>query len=374
MAAFNMEKELNKVDVSNTEISPLVRARLDEIYASLTVQKQHTTRRRFSTLRRAVLTAAAVGILSVGVFASGFISPVMAASIKSIPIIGSLFSIIETDSGLRAGGDLGLATNVNDAVSYEDVKLEVTETLYDGTRAAFIVNVTAPNLDNGTYDNGSKTMKLSNAVEHVTLSINGKTEGEAASVLEGGLFYGGAGEAHPNTLVFEQVLSPTDTNSLPDRFTSKVSIKLDGIDHEFNVDVPFEKNNVETIALNPNTAVTKEDLTFGVANVSVSPITTRLTTSIALISASSLTQREEERLREIGIAVYDDQGRQLTALSGDGVYEDNRLIFDRRYATTTAESKYLIIKPFIIKDDFAEVVQEDQFIAGLETKIDLSGN
>ncbi|MEK5061655.1 hypothetical protein BK126_22080 [Paenibacillus sp. FSL H7-0326] len=374
MAAFNMEKELNKVDVSNTEISPLVRARLDETYASLTVQKQHTTRRRSSTLRRAVLTAAAAGILGVGVFASGFISPVMAASIKSIPIIGSLFSIIETDSGLRAGGELGLATNVNDAVSYEDVKLEVTETLYDGTRAAFIVNVTAPNLDNGTYDNGSKTMKLSNAIENVTLSINGKTEGEAASVLEGGLFYGGAGEAHPNTLVFEQVLSPTDTNSLPDRFTSKVSIKLDGIDHEFNVDVPFEKNNVETIALNPNTAVTKEDLTFGVANVSVSPITTRLTTSIALNSASSLTQREEERLREIGIAVYDDQGRQLTALSGDGVYEGNRLIFDRRYATTTGESKYLIIKPFIIKDDFAEDVQEDQFIAGLETKIDLSGN
>lgn len=374
MAAFNMEKELNKVDVSNTEISPLVRARLDETYASLTVQKQHTTRRRSSTLRRAVLTAAAAGILGVGVFASGFISPVMAASIKSIPIIGSLFSIIETDSGLRAGGELGLATNVNDAVSYEDVKLEVTETLYDGTRAAFIVNVTATNLDNGTYDNGRKTMKLSNAIENVTLSINGKTEGEAASVLEGGLFYGGAGEAHPNTLVFEQVLSPTDTNSLPDRFTSKVSIKLDGIDHEFNVDVPFEKNNVETIALNPNTAVTKEDLTFGVANVSVSPITTRLTTSIALNSASSLTQREEERLREIGIAVYDDQGRQLTALSGDGVYEGNRLIFDRRYATTTGESKYLIIKPFIIKDDFAEDVQEDQFIAGLETKIDLSGN
>ncbi|MFD2701932.1 DUF4179 domain-containing protein [Paenibacillus shunpengii] len=374
MAAFNMEKELNKVDVSNTEISPLVRARLDETYASLTVQKQHTTRRRSSTLRRAVLTAAAAGILGVGVFASGFISPVMAASIKSIPIIGSLFSIIETDSGLRAGGELGLATNVNDAVSYEDVKLEVTETLYDGTRAAFIVNVTAPNLDNGTYDNGRKTMKLSNAIENVTLSINGKTEGEAASVLEGGLFYGGAGEAHPNTLVFEQVLNPSDTSSLPDRFTSKVSIKLDGIDHEFNVDVPFEKNNVETIALNPNTAVTKEDLTFGVANVSVSPITTRLTTSIALNSASSLTQREEERLREIGIAVYDDQGRQLTALSGDGVYEGNRLIFDRRYATTTGESKYLIIKPFIIKDDFAEDVQKDQFIAGLETKIDLSGN
>lgn len=374
MAAFNVENELQKVDISSTEVSPLVRTRLDETYASLSGQKQHTVRRRTSRLRKAGLTAAAAGILGIGVFASGFVSPVMAASIKSIPIIGSLFSILETDSGLRAGGDLGLATNVNNAVSYKDVKLEVTETLYDGTRAAFIVTVTAPNLDNGTYDNGNNTMKLSNAIENVALSITGKTEDEANSVLQGGIFYGGAGEALPNTLVFEQVLNGAESNTLSDSFTSEVIIKLDGIDHEFRIDVPFEKNHTQTISLNPNTDVTKEDLTFGVANVSVSPITTRVTTSIALNSASSLTQKDEERLRKIGIAVYDDQGRQLTALSGDGVYEGNRLIYDRRYATTTGESKYLIIKPFMIKDDFAEEVQEDQFIAGLETKIDLSGN
>ncbi|SFS72933.1 DUF4179 domain-containing protein [Paenibacillus sp. 453mf] len=374
MAALDIEKELNKVDVSSTEMSPLVRARLDETYASLSSQKQATTRRRSSTLRRAGLTAAAAGILGIGIFASGFVSPVMAASIKSIPIIGSIFSIIETDSGLRAGGELGFATSVNNEVTYKDVKLEVTETLYDGTRAAFIVNVTAPNLVNGTYDTGSKKMKLSSAIENVALTIKGQTEGEQAAVLQGGIFYGGAGEAHPNTLVFEQVLDSSDTNTLPDRFTSKVSIKLDGIDQEFTVDVPFEKNNTEAITLNSNTAVTKEDLTFSVASVSVSPITTRLTTSIALNRTSSLTQQEEERLRKVGVAVYDDQGRRLTALSGDGVYEGNRLIFDRRYASMSGESKYLVIKPFMIKDDFAEEVQEDQFIAELETKIDLSGN
>lgn len=374
MAAFNLEKELKKTNTDHTEIPPLVRSRLDETYASLSQQTPSTARKRVSRLRKISLTAAAAGLLGIGIFASGFVSPVMAASIKNIPIIGSIFSSIQADSGLRAGGELGLASPVNRSISHEDVKLEVTETLYDGTRAVFLVNVTAPNLDHGTYDNGAQTMKLSSAVENVVLSVNGEFQGDEESVLQGGMFYGPAGEAYPNTLVFEQVLDSSAMDKVPDNFTSTVTIKLDGVDHEFTIDIPFEKITTKEIVMDPNTAVTKDDLTFSVTKVSSTPITTRLTTSVTLNGVSSLSSKDELRLRKIGIAVFDDKGQRLASLSGDGVYDGNRLVYDRRYASTPGTSKYLIVKPFIIKDDFAEDVKEDQYLKGLETKIDLSGN
>jgi hypothetical protein len=103
----------------------------------------------------------------------------------------------------------------------------------------------------------------------------------------------------------------------------------------------------------------------------VTPITTRLTASIALKGKETLSNKEEKQLREIRFAVYDDQGRQLTALSGEGMYEANQLNWESIYATTAKDVKYLVVKPFKVKDDFAEVVKDDQFIKGMEIKIQL---
>ncbi|KQL43609.1 hypothetical protein AN963_29690 [Brevibacillus choshinensis] len=47
-----------------------------------------------------------------------------------------------------------------------------------------------------------------------------------------------------------------------------------------------------------------------------------------------------------------------------------RLVFDGGYATT-GKTKYLIIKPFVYQDDFSEKVRDDQFVKGLELKMEL---
>lgn len=355
MEEFKFEKD------RNTEISPLVRARLDETYAHLSQQAQRTVKKKPTGYRRLALASTAAGVLAVGVFISAFASPAIASSLKNIPVIGSIFASIQSDMGLRIAGELGLTSTVNRTVAYEDVNLKVTETLYDGQRAAFLLNVTAPNLDNGTYNNGKKDMRLSQAVSNIEFEIDGKTQ-------NGDIFYGSVGEAHPNTLLFEVVMDP---QTAPYSFDSSITITLDGIDHEFAVNIPFEKTTNQTAELSPGTVTSSDNLTFSVDKAWVTPITTRLTTSIALTDAVTLTDNEEKRLLNIRVAIFDDQGRRLTPLNGEGVIEGNRLVFDYRYASQLGTSKYYIAKPFIIKDSFEEDIEEKQYLKGLETIIEL---
>ncbi|USB33119.1 DUF4179 domain-containing protein [Paenibacillus sp. YPG26] len=373
MDRSKLEQELKELKPDEVAISPLVRLRLDETYASLPEQTMKQNRRRPSSpLRRTTRAAAAAGILGAALFASGFVSPVMADSLRQIPVIGSIFSSIKGDTGLRNAGDTGLAKTVNSHVSHKDVKLEVTETVFDGSRAAFLVNVTAPNLDNGQYDNGRDIVKLSSAVDNVFVTVDGKRQGDPGSILKG-TFYSGAGEAHPNMLIFEQVLDTTGASSTPDSFQAQVALTLDGIDHEFKLEIPFHKTASHMAKLHPNVSAANDELTVTVKDLQATPVTTRLTTSIALNQVKDLTLQDEDRLRHIGIAVVDDQGRRLTALNGEGEYQANQLNFDSLYASApeTHNSKYLIVKPFVIKDDFSEDVQEDQYIRELEVKIEL---
>lgn len=372
MNRYNLEQELKEAKPEIMPISPLVRSRLDETYASLSELPAPGSRRAVRPrLRKAISITAAAGILGIGIFASGFVSPVMADSLKKIPLVGSLFSSIEGDIGLRTAGDLGLATPVDSGVSLEDVKLEVTETVFDGSRAAFLVNITAPHLQNGQYDNGKKVVKLSNAIENVFFKIGGKSQGDPDSFLKG-LYYASAGASHPNMLVFEEVFDTSGTASIPQSFNAEVFITLQGIDHEFKLEIPFKRTTDNIVNVKPNTALANKELTFSVAEIHTTPVTTRLSASLEMNGTRTLNEKQETRLHKIGVALFDDQGRQLTALNGEGTYEANRLVFDSLYASPPGQTKYLILKPFVIHDDFTENVRENQFIKELEMKIDLS--
>lgn len=370
MAVSEWEQELKKADSLHPEMSPLVRKRLDETYDLIARQAGHAPLRK-TRLRRWSYTAAAAGVLGIGLFASAFVSPAMADSIKNLPIISSLFSTIQGDIGLRTAGELGMTANVNSLAAYEKVKLKVSETIYDGTRAAFLLTVDAPNLNEGIYFNGKKKMKLSSAVEQAVLTANGKGTGEWNSLTDAGLFYGGAGKSQPNTLVFEQILPESGSHEAPAAFNATVTLKLDGMDHEFTLDIPFHKTTNTGAEFSPNLETASDDYTMTVTKVSVTPVTTRVMTTLAYKHSDTLSAKEERRMTRIGIAVFDDQGRRLPSLNGEGSFKGNTLTFDRRYATTSATSKYLIIKPFVIKDDFTEEVKDSQYIQELEAKVEL---
>ncbi|MEI2282354.1 DUF4179 domain-containing protein [Paenibacillus polysaccharolyticus] len=370
---FNLDQKLKEQAKERPAMSKIVRNRIDATLDSLPESasqmnmesvQAHPSKRVHKPLRRTAGAAVAAGVLGLTVFASGFVSPAMADSLRNIPLIGSLFSSIEADMGLRTAGNEGLTTPVNSSFTYQDVKFKVLETVYDGTRAAFLVHVTAPNLNQGMYDNGKDIVKLSSGVENVFFDVNGSRP-------DSGLFYTSAGANEPDTLLFEQVIPADHTGAIPDQFEAKVKLKLQGMDHEFELTVPFTKSTTDTHNVQPNSTIENDLYTVTVNKAEVTPITTRLTASIALKGEETLSKKEEKQLREIRFAVYDDQGRQLTALSGEGAYQANQLNWENIYATTAKDVKYLIVKPFKVKDDFAEEVKDDQFIKGMEMKIQL---
>ncbi|MDN4605123.1 DUF4179 domain-containing protein [Paenibacillus sp. F6_3S_P_1C] len=368
---FNIDQELRAQAKERPVMSTTVRKRIDATLESLPESSSMNSEpfsrnpRLRQGLRRTIAATIAAGVLGVTVFASGFVSPVMADSLRSIPLVGSLFSSIEADMGLRTAGDKGLTKLVNSNVSFEDVKLEVLETVYDGTRAAFLVHVTAPNLKNGEYDNGKDIVKLSNGIDNVFFNVNGTEQG-------GGLFYGPAGQTQPDTLLFEQVIPPNQASAgLPDQFDAEVMFTLQGIDHEFKLNIPFTKTTEDIQHIKPNAIVSNDLITASVTEAQVTPITTRISTVISLNGQSTLTAKDQDQLRNIGFAINDDQGRQLTPLNGEGLYEGNQLKSARIYATTPGDTKYLIVKPFEIEDDFTEEITDRQFIKGMDMKIEL---
>lgn len=369
---FNMDQKLKEQAKERPVMSELVRNRIDATLESLsesshTLKTEHVKHpsRLQKGLRRTAAATIAAGVLGVTVFASGFVSPAMADSLRNIPLVGSLFSSIEADMGLKTAGNEGLTTMVNSKVAYQDVKLEVLETVYDGTRAAFLVQFTAPNLNQGEYDNGKDIVKLSNGIDNVFFNVNGSRQ-------DTGLFYSSIGETQPNTLLFEQVIPSEHNSALPDQFDAEIKLTLQGIDHEFKLNIPFTKSTDDIQHVLPDTTISNGLYTAAVTEAKVTPITTRISTIISLNNKSTLTAQDEEQLRHIGFAIFDDQGRQLTALSGEGLYEGSQLRSERIYATTSKHLKYLIVKPFEIKDDFTEVIKDHQFIKGMDIKVNLN--
>ncbi|HBU85116.1 MAG TPA: DUF4179 domain-containing protein [Paenibacillus sp.] len=369
---FNMDQKLKEQAKERPVMSELVRNRIDATLESLP-ETSHTMKTKHAKhpsrlqkgLRRTAAATIAAGVLGVTVFASGFVSPAMADSLRNIPLVGSLFSSIEADMGLKNAGNEGLTTTVNSTVAYQDVKLEVLETVYDGTRAAFLVQFTAPNLNQGKYDNGKDIVKLSNGIDNVFFNVNGSRQ-------DTGLFYSSIGETQPNMLLFEQVIPSEQNSAFPDQFDAEIKLTLQGIDHEFKLNIPFTKSTDDIQHVLPDTTISNGLYTAAVTEANVTPITTRISTTISLNNKSTLTAQDEEQLRHIGFAIFDDQGRQLTALSGEGLYEGNQLRSERIYATTSKHLKYLIVKPFEIKDDFTEEIKDHQFIKGMDIRVNLN--
>ncbi|OAB76994.1 DUF4179 domain-containing protein [Paenibacillus crassostreae] len=108
--------------------------RIMERYDKNTMNTIRVTHQRKGWRRALVVIAAAISIFTV-VTATGFISPTLAASIKQIPGMDSIFQLAG-DLGLKAADEKGLFTDPNASDTHNGLTVQATVVAFDGTRVS----------------------------------------------------------------------------------------------------------------------------------------------------------------------------------------------------------------------------------------------
>ncbi|OWA37554.1 hypothetical protein B9G55_05745 [Saccharibacillus sp. O16] len=359
-----LELALKSTAMENKPMSPLVRARLDAAYASLpeTAHSSPTvrsTRSRLSPLRRATVVAASTLVISAGLFASGFVSPAMADTIREIPVIGSLFSKMEGDAGLRSAGERQQGLFVDASAAEGDTSMRVKETIFDGSRVAFALELTVPGIKN--------TSKLEEEIQNVTLNVGGQELG--------GFFYTSPQKEKAGTysVLMNLPLNGADTRELGQHFDGTVSVTLQHQEKPLVVHVPFKRVvSAHERHLSPGPSVVGADYTLHVDTFDVTASTVQLATSLTLNDTASKPKQQEDRLLPVLFDLIDDQGRTLDVVGGEGQLNGGTMKYVSNYGADLGQAQYVIIKPYTQAD--SDHSSSKNYIKDLEVKIDLHAN
>lgn len=268
--------------------------------------------------------AAAIFILIVP-FGVSYFSPSFAATMQSVPVIGSVFELVG-NMGERKGSEEGLTTVLGQQLEVNGQTITFTESLYDGTQIyiGYIVE--------------DQELHFNDAFLHdMYLTINGNRihygMGAGGKVLDNGDYAG--------------ILSIKTDVDLPDQFM----LGLHSEKNKWEIELLVEKQgDHESFLINE----TKEsdDLIIHYDRISFYPTSTEITFR-QIMSKSTF---ESEKYTWLVYQVFDDEGRQLQQTSGGGgggedgngnIIETQQHYFD----PLTDIPQSVTIKPYLLQAD-----------------------
>lgn len=138
-----------------------------ERYNTMKTRRYKRSNSRSKRVRNTFLgTSAALVVAFALVVSTGFISPTMAASLKQIPGIDSIFQLAG-DIGLQTADEKGLVSKPNLSDTHDGLTLSVPEVMFDGTRVSIA-------LERQTTDKRFTKETVSSLINDIILTINGK--------------------------------------------------------------------------------------------------------------------------------------------------------------------------------------------------------
>jgi len=352
-AEQQFDLHLKKAAGEHKPMSPIVRTRLDAAYASLPDRPESgaadlttsKSKRRISPLRRTAIVAASAVAISAGLFASGFVSPAMADTIREIPLIGSLFSKIEGDAGLRTAGERSQGTIVEATAVSGNMSMKVKETIFDGTRVAFAMDLTVPDIPNAS-------------------KLEGKPEFN-------GFFYEEPIDQGNGTytLLMNSPLDPAEAQGLGNQFEGEITVTMRNHAQPLIVTVPFERiTDGQELHLNPGPTVEDERYTLSIDTLDVTASTVQLGTTLELKDQTASATKQDEALLPSAYEIVDDQGKALDIVGGQGMQDGGTMTSLSNYGADLSEAEYIVVKPYL-RDSDSKI-----YLEGLEVKIDLGKN
>lgn len=252
----------------------------------------------------------AVGVASIlllcGVFISmAFISPTLAASIRQIPVLNSIFELAG-DLGLRTAEEQGLTSVPNHSDTHDGLTLNVPEVLFDGVRVSI-------GLERHTTEDRFLKRGLGDLMSDIKLSING--EDLLAYGLQGGGSAPGIfslkGKDEGSRIIQFADIRSRGGRSLPNKFDLLLSITVDGVSQPFQITIPVEKKTVNNLITEP--IIRQHDgMTFILDKVELTPITSLITTRVEVPTG----QKVREKLPHLGFEMVNDTGNLIKAVNG----------------------------------------------------------
>ncbi|MFJ8514644.1 DUF4179 domain-containing protein [Lysinibacillus xylanilyticus] len=333
------DKELEQLErlIRETPIEIDLVNRTMNKYESSRYTKQSESSRTSKKMRQKVMmiTASAAMIFSL-LFITSLISPTMAATIKEVPLLSSIFKFAG-DLGLKTADEKGLATQLHTSVTHDGFTLNVTEVVYDGTRVSIAIK--RPHIED-------EKETLMERISNIELFINDapvKSFAPDNSNSIGIMMHPGKDE--DSAIIEFADLRNQGGRPFPEQFDLTLSTTITGIQDPLIIDIPVKNKIEDYVTLQSNVSRQYDNIHFTVEKITLTPITTGITTRMVLTDNSTFTLP----LLSMGIDIIDDQGHKIELIGGNGWNATNGSIHisDLRYHPFESVPKTITLKPYI---------------------------
>ncbi len=282
-----------------------------------------------------IITASAAMIFSL-LFVTSLISPTMAATIKEVPLLSSIFKFAG-DLGLKTADEKGLSTKLNTSVTSGGFTLNVSEVVYDGTRVAIAIE--RPHIEN-------EKETLQDRISGIEMFINDAPINSFAP--ENSKHIGWKtmpGKDKDSAIIEFSDRSNQGGRPFPEQFDLTLSTTITGIQDPLIIDIPVKNKIEDYVTLQPNVSRQYDNIHFTIEKMQLTPITTNITTRTILTDNSTF----ELPWLTMGIDVFDEQGRKLELIGGLGWRESkgSYQIMDHRFTPFESVPTSITIKPYI---------------------------
>ncbi|MDH2333443.1 DUF4179 domain-containing protein [Paenibacillus polymyxa] len=334
------DKEIEHLQklIRNTPIQVDLIDRTMERYSKMKTRRyQHSNSRSKRVCNAFFGTSAALVMAFALVVSTGFISPTMAASLKQIPGIDSIFQLAG-DLGLQTADEKGLVSKPNLSDTHDGLTLSVPEVMFDGTRVSIA-------LERQTTDKRFTKETVSSLINDIILTINGKEINSYAPANTSNSIdpYMIPGKSSNSVIIQFSDLRNQGGKSFPDKFDLTLSMPVAGVQQPFKIHIPVEKNTKNNIVQTPGLKRQYEKIHYTLEKIELTPITTNITTRIELPKPLKIST-----LPLISYELYDDKGNEIKQIGGKGwsATDGNVLMTDSQFEPFISPPKVITIKVY----------------------------
>ncbi|AIQ19146.1 Tat pathway signal protein [Paenibacillus sp. FSL H7-0357] len=331
-----IEQIIRESTLPKRELSSYIMNKIGEHDMS---RRTRTSNSKSSVFKKTAIAASIAGVLGAGTIGAGFVSPVMAETLKQIPGLGIIYEGT-SHQAVETAIAQGILSEPGQSVTHDGITLKLGNLLYDGTRLSFV-------LEHEGADVNDPRPKL----ELPVLLADGQ-EIKFSSGSFGDVPF------QENAYLVEL----THGLNLPDQFDLTIQAKIAKVNETYEFKVPVQLDD-NALVVKPDISKSDGSFSYTVKELFVSPVSTRLILDSQGEVPQSKEQSGDYSASKVYYEIVDDQGNAFDPYrfgffnsKPETSYHVNEL-----YAPFAATPKTVTIKPFTLtmkNDDFSIVGQK----------------